>query len=116
MFFVMSDAGKENVVKRDVIGQVARLIGTADLPWSVRMSFGLLIGVILLYIILLYVPHPTGDNLKPFETFQDWVLDAIKAIFGAVVAILGHAAGLEKGDTRIARGREADSAVDVHNS
>jgi hypothetical protein len=116
MFFVMSDTGKENVANRDIIGQAARLIGTADLPWSVRMSFGLLIGVILLYIILLYVPHPAGDNLKPFETFQDWVLDAIKAIFGAVVAILGHAAGLEKGDIRIARGREADGAVDEHNS
>ena len=110
----MSDTGKKDVAKSDIIGKAARLIGTADLPWSVRMSFGLLIGVILLYIALLYVPPPR--DIKTFQVFQDWVLDAIKAIFGAVVAILGHAAGLEKGETRTARGRKPDGAADVHNS
>jgi hypothetical protein len=42
-----SDAGQSRSPRdRDLITNAARIIGVADLPWSVRMSFGLLIGVI----------------------------------------------------------------------
>jgi hypothetical protein len=33
-----------------VIGFLARLLGVADLPWPVRMYFGLLIGLVMLYV------------------------------------------------------------------
>lgn len=85
----------------------------ADLPWSVRMSFGLLIGVIALYTGILFLPH-NDITSKPLEHLQEWTLDAIKAVFGAVVAILGHAAGIE-GETRTAERRGGDGSSTVQN-
>lgn len=80
----------------DLISQLSRIIGTSDLPWFVRMSFGLLIGLVILYLILIFT---TPKDLAGGKDLKAWVLDALKIVFGAVIGILSQAAGLAQSTT-----------------
>jgi hypothetical protein len=73
----------------DVINFLARIIGVADLPWQVRMYFGLLIGLVLLYVGTIFVPVFTSKaDMSGVKTLQEWTMDALKIIIGAVVGVL----------------------------
>jgi hypothetical protein len=79
----------------DFIGKLARLIGVADLPWPVRMFVGLLIGLVLLYVVTMFIPifQPKVDATQ-LKHLQDWTMESMKVVIGAVVGIFAQAVNL----------------------
>ena len=77
------------------IGYLGRLIGVSDVPWWFRWALGLIILMIISYIYMISheFHNPEGAN-----KLQEWLLDAIKIVFGVLIGILSQSAGLRQSD------------------